>query len=278
MDSYKSNAPDKDKDKDKQPGPPPQKKGTGSLNLDSFQSHGTASLNRNLNATGTRRLGTSGLDVDKTIGAMTTEVENGKIIVSKLEGRIAVLQRAMRIMQKPAEVAQICAGISPGEANFTKQVAKVLGVDPAITQRVQVALYQFEQARKGLEQADEALGKAPQYEGPAKAQFVESQLHVEKLRGQLYPLINLHVVFKDNPLLSQLIPTPKITAQEDVPPPLPPEPLVEEKPVTGALAASSLANDPAVREVVDTFNRVTGSLKNRLGGLFKAPAKPEEKK
>jgi hypothetical protein len=77
--------------------------------------------------------------------------------------------------------------------------------------------------------------------------------------------------------LSQLIPTPKIVPQEDLPPPPPPEP-VEEKTPTGTLANSALANDPAVREVVETFNRVTGSLKNRLGGLFKAPAKPEEKK
>src|SRR5206468_2492903 len=106
------------------------------------------------------------------------EIENGKIIVAKLEGRIAVLQRAMRIMQQPTEVTRICAGISAGEANFTKQVAKVLGADAAVTQRVQVALYQFEQAHKGLIQSEEALGRAAQFEGPAKAQFVESNLHV----------------------------------------------------------------------------------------------------
>jgi hypothetical protein len=274
MDSYKRDG--KDKEQAKKPAPP-RAPNAGTGGLDSFQS-GTGALGKG----GTRKLGTSALDVDKAIAAMATEVENGKIIVSKLEGRIAVLMRAIRIMDKPLDANQICAGISAGEANFTKQVAKVLSADPGVTRRVQVALYQFDQARKGLQQSAEALDKVHLYDGASKGQFVESQLHVEKLRGQLYPLINLHVVFKDNALLSQLIPTPKAAPVEEPPPPPPPPPPVEEKTITGPLAGplanSQLANDPAVQQVVETFNRVTGNLKASFGSFFKAPAKPEEKK
>lgn len=282
MDSYRGgNSQDKEKGKDgpgKDPAAkPPQRRGTGNLSADTFQS-GTGQLNARMGTT--KRLSTGPLDVERTVGAMATEIENGKIIVSKLEGRIAVLTRAMRIIERPADVNQLCAGISQGEANFTKQVAKVLQADPAITRRVQVALYQFDQARKGLQQAEEVMQRAEQYTGAAKAQFVEAQLHVEKLRGQLYPLINLHVVFKDNPLISQLIPTPKAAPVEDLPPPPPPPPVEEAKSPSGTLASSALANDPAVREVVEAFNRVTGNLKDRVTGLLglRAGAKAEEKK
>jgi hypothetical protein len=264
MDSFKGS--DKDKEAAAKP-PAPKPRGTGNLSMDSFKSGGTGSLSGGLNAT--RRLGTGSIDVDRTIGAMTAEVENGGIIVGKLEGRMAVMTRAMRIIEKPAEVNQICAGISAGEANFTKQVAKELSTDQAVMRRVQVALYQFEQARKGLMQATEALEKAGLYQGAAKAQFVDQQCHVEKLRGQLYPLINLHVVFKDNRVLSQLIPTPKAVAAEDLLPPLPPPPpAAEAKPEPSLLGSSALANDPAVREVVDAFHRVTGNLKKSFTGLL----------
>lgn len=274
MDSYSGQ--DKSKDSAGRPARP-KANGTGNLNLDSFQS-GTGALGGTGRLSTTRRLGTGALDVDKTLGAMATEVANGRVIVGKLEGRIAVLTRATHIMERPTEVNQICAGISAGEANFTKQVARVLQAEPDVLRRVRVALYQFQQAQTGLVKAEETLQQAEQYQDPAaKLHFVETHCHVEKLRGQLYPLINLHVVFKDHPLISQLIPTPKAAPVDDAPPPPPAQTELAARPQAGPIANSPLANDPAVREVVDAFNRVTGSLKDRFTGMLGLNKRPDKK-
>lgn len=258
MDSYK---------KDDENSPPKPRaagtgrlQGTGALNMDSFSSSGTSPLNR-ATAGSTRRLSTGSFDADKAVTAMASEVENGTVIVTKLESRIAVMKRALAIVERPIDVTTICAGISPGEANFTKQVATMLQRDPSTQRRVQVAVYQYDQAQKGLVQANDTLKRAEQYEGTAKAQFVEANCQVEKLRGQIYPLINLHMVFKDNPLLAQLIPAPKVS-HEPAPPPPPPQPAQPQAAQPQAKAPTGALADPAVQQMVDTINKVTGSLKD----------------
>jgi hypothetical protein len=231
--------------------------------MDAFTSSATGPLNRAA-AGSTRRLATGSFDVEKTVTAMNAEIENGTVIITKLESRIAVMKRALAIVERPIDVGTICAGISPGEANFTKQVATMLQRDPSTQRRVQVAVYQYDQAQKGLVQAQETIARAEQYDGPAKAQYVETNVQVEKLRGQIYPLINLHMVFRDNPLLAQLIPAPKVNNEPPPPPPLPTRqpqaqaqaPQAPPKPGTAAL------NDPAVQQMVETINKVTGSLKD----------------
>lgn len=300
MDSYKKDNPETSKAKPAAPaGPASQaaaKAGTGKLG-DAYVASGTGPLSRTGPMNSTRRLGSSPLDVDRTLEALKTEIDNGSLIISKLEGRIAVLLRAMRIVEKPIDVNQICQGVSAGEANFTKQVAKMLQGDPHTTRRVQVALYQWDQARKGLQQACESHERALLYEGLARAQFVDSHCQVEKLRGQLYPLINLHVVFRDNALLAQLIPTPKInTAELPPPPPLPPAPtgsgglplpgqaeqaVPKAKTPTGALSQELLNADETVQQMVSSIKQATGSLRNRLigmlGGVPKDAAKEDPK-
>lgn len=279
MDSYKRDTPENAKPKQGTgmlPDPAKKSAGTSSL-ADSFQS--TASMTARLNS-GTKRLsgGTSGLGTAKTLEAMKTEIENGNLIIGKLEGRIIVLQRAAAIVERPNEVNQICKGVGSGEANFTKQVAKMLQTDPATLRRVQVALFQWGQAQKGLETASKMYEGAMGHEGAALAQYVESYLHVEKLRGQLYPLINLHVVFRENALLAQLIPTPKTTNEPPpIAPPLPPSNSATTSNLSltqpGSLADELAAADPSVQEMVTTLKAATGSLKDKLFGFLGGPKK-----
>lgn len=321
MDSYKKDNPENPKAKPASPGGPASqaaaKAGTGKLG-DAYVASGTGPLGRTGPLSGsTRRLGSTALDVDKTLEALKTEVDNGSLIVGKLEGRISVMIRAMRIVEKPIDVNQICQGISAGEANFTKQVAKMLQGDPHTTRRVQVALFQWDQAKKGLQQATEAHEKALQYEGLARAQFVESHCQVEKLRGQLYPLINLHVVFRDNALLAQLIPTPKINTADLPPPPPPPSatgsgtlpppagpggtgrlslpgmaaPSTAQLPPTSAEQAVPAAKSPTgslanefkqaeenVQQMVSSLKNATGSLRNKLIGMLGGVPKDDQQK
>ena len=278
MDSYKRENPESNKPKPAAEGTP--KPATANLNADSFKISGTGSLQRQHGGT-TKRLGANSVDADKVIGSLQMELEKGQTLLSKLEGRIAVLLRAVAIADRPGEAIQICASLGAGEATFTKNVARMLQGDPATLRRVQVALYQFEQARKGVQQAVEAVERAMLYEGAHRVQYVESHCHVEKLRGQLYPLINLHVVFKDNPLLAQLIPPPKIQLEPELPPPPPPPAAAPEEAatmrntVTGDLVRKLVSDDPALAQAVDNFKHVTGSLKDRLLGAFAPKKKPD---
>jgi hypothetical protein len=136
---------------------------------------------------------------------------------------------------------------------------------------VQVALFQWEQARNGVAAAREAHDEALALEGRARDAYVESHCHVEKLRGQLYPLVNLPVVFKDHALIAQLIPVPKASFTPPPPAPLPPS---QVQPTAGGRAlgaGEALDPDQAVEELVNTFKALTGSLRDKLSGWLAPP-------
>jgi hypothetical protein len=205
---------------------------------------------------------------------MRTEIRNGELLVSKLHPRITVLQRAVALLESPTQAGRILQGVGAGEAGYTRQVSQMLQGDARALRQVQVALSQWDQVSKGLASAQESVEKALEVPEAHRASFVETHCHVEKLRGQLYPLVNLHLVFRDNPLLSQLIPTPKqgtgelntaTTPSEETPASKPEAPRAGG---TGSLETEVKAVDAAVAQVVDSLKQATGSLKNKLIGLL----------
>jgi hypothetical protein len=222
----------------------------------------------------TRRLSSNNLSADQAIEFARTEIRNGELLVSKLHPRIAVLQRAVALLENPMQSGRIMQGVGAGEAGFTRQVSQMLREDARALRQVQVALSQWEQATNGLAAVQDGVQKALEVPESHRASFVESHCHVEKLRGQLYPLINLHVVFRENPLLSQLIPTPKqgtgeLTAASkpsEVPPA--PKPEATRAPEAASLESEVKAVDAAVAQVVDSLKQATGNLKNKLIGLL----------
>ncbi|MEB3196216.1 MAG: hypothetical protein VKP62_03340 [Candidatus Sericytochromatia bacterium] len=275
MDSYHKENPKSEKSK---PG------GTGRLSpesagLDTFQSSRTAPLQR---LSGTRRLASGSLDPVQLTAQVQTEVENGDLLLGKLEPRLRVLQRAVDILQRPQEASRLCQGISSGEAGFTQQVATMLGREPNALRQVQVALYQWNQAKQGLETLKQALEGALSYPEVARGRYLEEHCQLEKLRGQFFPLTNLHVVFKDNPLLAQLIPAPKAAADPSTGSPA-------ARPATGSLPdigsarfpkaqsaplsqagvqAEVSAADAAVQEAFAGIKQATGNLKDALLGFL----------
>lgn len=267
MDSYQSaNQPPNPR-----PKTGPLRQGTGMLNADSFQS-GTGRLG---GPQGTRRLASGPLEAESTLAAFQIEAENGKVITEKLAPRIVVLKRALALVANPTD-ARILAGVGAGEAGFTKQVAGALGVDAGLKRRAQVAVYQYDQALAGVQKADLALAEIAGLAGPEKFAAIDTHCTVEKLRGQLYPLINLHAVFRDSPIVAQLLPPPKVEepkapSPEDYAAFMPPPEAVAVVPeaprsVTGKLA-TTVKQDPAVQEIVKGVKALTGRL---FGGAFGA--------
>lgn len=275
MDNF--NRSNQDQPGQRPPGKPARASGTGNLSMDSFQASKTGPLS--LSNT-TKRLSSGPLDPVKMLNDLEAEIQNGQLLLGKLQGRMVVLDRAVRIVDKPVDLPQILRGVGAGEADFTKKVAQLLQREPGTKRRVEVALYQYQQAEKGVASAADIAVRSGEFEGVAKAQFLETNAQVEKLRGQLYPLINLHMVFKDSPLLAQLIPSPPARQAPAAPAPSPVDAALEAPPQPAAPATGStterlkaispdIAEDPHVQEVLETLNRVTGQLKNKLFGAFK---------
>lgn len=248
---------------------------------DSYQPARTAHL-KPLSAT--RRLASTPLGAAQALDVVKNEIANGEVLVSKLQPRMAVLQRAVAAIEAPSRTAVIFQGVGAGEIGFTKQVIQMLQGDARALRQVQVALSQWQQALQGLQSVQGNLEKALDIPEEHRGSFIDEHCHVEKLRGQLYPLINLHVVFRDNALLSQLVPTPKpvkagaamateaAVPQAAVSPsktPLPPA-------GTGSLEQDVKAVDAAVSQMLGSLKQATGSLRNKLIGLLGGVPKDQQ--
>lgn len=205
---------------------------------------------------------------------MATEVSNGRTLLSKLHPRLTVLQRAVEVLEAPDQASVILRGVGAGELGFTRQVVQILQEDPRVLRQVRVALNQWTQAQKGVASAEAVLSQAAAFPEAHRAAFVAEHCHVEKLRGQLYPLINLHVVFRETPILSQLVPAPKPGYREKTPAP---KPLDAASAVRTSTAPGQVqtsiedevkAVDAAISQVVGSIKQATGTLKNKLKGFF----------
>lgn len=221
----------------------------------------------------TRRLASNPLGA-AALDAMKTEIGNGQLLISKLQPRITVLQRALAVTENPARASQIFYGVGAGEVGFTKQVIQMLQGDARALRQVQVALSQWQQALNGIETSQGHVEKALSIPEAQRGLYVDEHCQVEKLRGQLYPLINLHVVFRDNPLLAQLVPTPKVgtgdlsaasgpATASDTAPPAP-----TAASVPASLEQEVKAVDAAVAQVMGSLKQATGSLRNKLIGFL----------
>ncbi|MEB3329165.1 MAG: hypothetical protein VKQ33_08040 [Candidatus Sericytochromatia bacterium] len=247
----------------------------GTPRVDSFQPSRTSPLSHH---GVTRRLGSAALPADEALTLLKAELDNGEVLIEKLKPRMAVLERACAIQARPNDVTRLCAGVGAGEANFTRQVALALQDSAQWLRQVQVALYQWEQARGGVVAAREAYEEAMRLEGRARDAHVEATCHVEKLRGQLYPLVNLPTVFRDHPLIAQLIPIPKLPTAPAPEAPLPPGQgaLTPPGPSSTPAGAAHIDPDEAVDQLLSSFKAVTGNLRHKLIGWLGGAAKPPQ--
>jgi hypothetical protein len=262
MDSYRSRRDDKQPSQ----GGPRVGQGTGQLQTDSLHLNSSGRLRLS-----PRKASASLVVVDQLLERFEAEVNSGKLLLLKLKPRIAVLTRALRVLMHPAEAASVFQGVAPGEADFTRRVVQLLQEKRLILRQVQIACFQYEQADKGLEQAAEHLATALLYEGSERVTYFEHYCHIEKLRGQLYPMINLPLVFKNEPLLAQLLPEPRESEEPVLPPPPPPkEPVAVEPPQTGGIG-HILKQDPAVAQLLGGLRQLTGQLKDGLRSITGQP-------
>ncbi|MBU6427474.1 MAG: hypothetical protein KGR26_00545 [Cyanobacteria bacterium REEB65] len=125
-------------------------------------------------------------------------------------GRVAAKKRFAKpqlARSKPLPAKAAAFHLSGPEQTLGLTVAKLIGHDPALQRRVQVALFQFAEATRAVEEAKTTVERARQSD-PRSAFAELERLEVAKIQGKVFPLCNLHAVFKDRPEIARLFPAP----------------------------------------------------------------------
>ena len=107
---------------------------------------------------------------------------------------------------KPPKV-KTTVQLSGPEQTLGMSIAKIISRDPHLHRRVQVAIYQYSEALRAVNEGQASLDGA-RANAPQKAFDELEKLEVAKIQGKIYPLCNFHEVFKDKPEVARLFPPP----------------------------------------------------------------------
>lgn len=110
-------------------------------------------------------------------------------------------------LQKDAASVARKASIPPGQLEWVPALAELFHSRSEIAQRAQVVEHQHKGVNEQLEKA-QTLQASLASAAPSHIPSLLEQFHVERFRGMMIPLTNLHVTFKGVPLLTTLFPPP----------------------------------------------------------------------
>lgn len=85
--------------------------------------------------------------------------------------------------------------------------------DADLLRRAQIALFQFDDARRSVEETASRLEPIREADPELALDMLES-LEVSKLQGKVYPICNFHEIFKRDPILSRVFPPPSAAASD----------------------------------------------------------------
>lgn len=107
----------------------------------------------------------------------------------------------------PASRPKTTVTLSSQEQAIAVVVARIVEAHPEVQRQVQIALYQYTEAVKAVDEALQGLSRARGSELQRAFDELE-KLEVAKVQGKIYPLTNFHEVFKAHPQISRLFPPP----------------------------------------------------------------------
>lgn len=137
------------------------------------------------------------------------ELARAKATILDVRPRMAILKRAMRLNEGKMPEAALFHNIPVPEQTFTRQVAAHLAGNAEAGRIGAIATGQYESAWEAMRTVEEALMDA-EMGLPEEALSKLAGLSVEKMRGQVFPLLSLYVHFEADPVLSRLFPPPHL--------------------------------------------------------------------
>ncbi len=126
---------------------------------------------------------------------------------------------------KPAAPAPspAASGMGGQEKAMAAAIADRLRQDPDLLRRAQIALFQFDDAQRSVQETSNRIDPIRHLD-PEQAWDMIEALEVSKLQGKVYPICNFHEIFKRDPILSRVFPPPVGAAAANSAPGMPPGP------------------------------------------------------
>lgn len=120
--------------------------------------------------------------------------------------------------------------LSSAERQIGEMVKRAISMNAGAKKRVQIALFQFHDAANAIKEGQAILKQAQEIPDPRQAWDTMGTFDLAKVQGKIYPLCNLHEVFKVDPEIGRLFPAPTqdlkaarpAKTEEAAPPPPPP--------------------------------------------------------
>lgn len=98
--------------------------------------------------------------------------------------------------------------LSGAERQIGEMVKRAISTNAGAKKRVQIALFQFHDAAQAIKEGQALLGQAQGLGDPKQAWDAMGTFDLAKVQGKIYPLCNLHEVFKLDPEIGRLFPAP----------------------------------------------------------------------
>ena len=179
------------------------------------------------------------------------------VVLDPLESKIGAVRVGLDLAARGPEDREARIALLPPEIHaLMRGMVGRVQADPLVARRLQIALFQFSDARRAISALQERLNRAaelPREEGIAFLAKVE----VPKVKGKLYVVSNFPNVFRGDPVLGRLFPLRGVTA----PTPAPTAPLPAEPAQTTPTPTGQKAGTGNLREAWDAVRNALGKRK-----------------
>ncbi len=175
-------------------------------------------------------------------------------VLDPLESRIGAVRIGLDLAARsPADREQRIAQLPPEIHNLLRGLVGRVHDDAYVARRLQIALFQFGDARRAVGALQERLARAAELPRADGIAFL-SKLEVPKVKGKLYVVANFPNVFRGDPVLGRLFPPRGATA------PTPP-PQVEPAPAPPRAETGPKAGTANLREAWEAVRTALGKRK-----------------
>lgn len=151
--------------------------------------------------------------------ALQREIDQGleqlrtcQIIIDKFAQRIRILQWAVEHATRKASAITITGK----EKQIGDAVLRSLNANPDTRKRVQIAVFQYNEAAMVIKQGHRLLSELsadPDYETSG---IRMNEFDIAKIQGKIYPICNFHEVFKKDVEISLLFPPPANASEPEM--------------------------------------------------------------
>lgn len=180
-------------------------------------------------------------------------------VLDPLESKIGAVRVGLDLAARTAEDRENRIVLLPPEIHaLMRAMVGRIHADAHVARRLQIALFQFGDARRAIGALQERLNRAQELPRAEGIDFL-TKVEIPKVKGKLYVVSNFPNVFRGDPVLGRLFPLRGATAPTPAPTaPLPPGPAPAPPPAEPPPAKPGTGN---LREAWDAVRSALGKRK-----------------